>query len=121
MFAQVRKKDSFCTVCDSVTAYSEVKDPTLKSIMGMDSAFVRCRSSRYLETGMVVMIKHFSKWIELVWILKKTSHHSAAAFQNILCSYGAPVKVLMDQGEEFAELLTKLLIDHVLLPATTRN
>jgi transposase InsO family protein len=63
------------------------------------------------------MIEHFSKWIELVPIPEKTSHHTAAALRGVLCRYGAPVEVLTDQGREefqseFAELLTKLLIDH---------
>jgi transposase InsO family protein len=64
----------------------------------------------------VVMIEHFSKWIELVPILEKTFHHSAAALRGVLCRYGAPAEVLTGQGKEFqsefAELLTKLLIDH---------
>jgi transposase InsO family protein len=62
------------------------------------------------------MIEHFSKWIELVPIPEKTSHHTAAALRGVLCRYGAPAEVLTDQGKEFqgkfAELLTKLLIDH---------
>jgi transposase InsO family protein len=66
----------------------------------------------------VVIIEHFSKWIELVSISKKISHHTAAALRGVLCRYGAPVEGLMDQGKEFhgefAELLTKLLIDHCL-------
>jgi transposase InsO family protein len=49
---------------------------------------------------------------------EKTSHHIAAALRGVLCRYGAPAEVLTDQGEEFqgkfAELLTKLLIDHCL-------
>jgi hypothetical protein len=64
----------------------------------------------------VVMIEHFSKWIELVTIPEKTSHHTAAALRGVLCMYGAPAEVLTDHGEkfegEFAGLLTKLLIDH---------
>jgi hypothetical protein len=64
----------------------------------------------------VVMIEHFSKWIELVPLPDETSHHTAAALQKVLCKYGVPAEVLTDQGEEFqgefAELLTKLLIDH---------
>jgi hypothetical protein len=63
----------------------------------------------------VVMIEHFSKWIELVPIPEKTSHHTAATLRGVLCRYGAPAEVLTDQEEfqgEFAELLVKLLIDH---------
>jgi hypothetical protein len=74
--------------------------------------FQSASENRYV----VVMIEHFSKWIELVPILEKISHHTAAALRGVLCRYGAPTKVLTDQGEEFqgefTELLTKLLIDH---------
>jgi hypothetical protein len=73
--------------------------------------FKSASGNRYV----VVMIEHFSKWIELVPIPEKTSHHTAAALRGVLCRYGAPAEVLTDQGEEFqgefAELLTKLLID----------
>jgi transposase InsO family protein len=124
MFAQVRKAQvSSCTVCDRVKANFEVKDPSLKPppIMGM---FYRwgvdlCKMPFKSASGniyVVVMIEHFSKWIELVPIPEKTSHHTAGALRGVLCRYGAPAEVLTDQGEEFqgefAELLTKLLIDH---------
>jgi ribosomal protein L37AE/L43A len=123
MFAQVCKEVSSCTVCNRVKANFKVEDPTLKPlpIMGM---FYRwgvdlCRMPFKSVLGnryVVVMIEHFSKWIELVPIPEKTSHHTAAALRGVLCRYGAPAEVLTDQGEkfqgEFAELLTKLLIDH---------
>jgi hypothetical protein len=123
MFAQVRKEVLSCTVCDRVKANFEVKDPTLKPlpIMGMfyewgvdlcKMPFKSVSGNRYV----VVMIEHFSKWIELVPIPETTSHHTAAALRGVLCRYGAPAEVLTDEGEEFqgefAELLAKLLIDH---------
>jgi hypothetical protein len=123
MFAQVRKEVLSCTVCDRVKANFEVKDPALKPlpIMGMfyrrgvdlcKMPFKSVSRNRYV----VVMIEHFFKWIELVPIPEKTSHHTAAALRGVLCRYGAPAKVLMDQGKEFqgefAELLAKILIDH---------
>ena len=123
MFAQVRKEVSACTVCDRVKANFEVKDPALKPlpIMGMfyrwgvdlcKMPFESASGNRYV----VVMIEHFSKWIELVPIPAKKSYHAAAALRGVLCRYGAPAEILTDQGEEFqgefAELLTKLLIDH---------
>jgi hypothetical protein len=121
MFAQVRKEVSSCTVCDRVKANFEVKDPALTPlpIMGM---FYRwgvdlCKMPfKLVSWNMVVMIEHFSKWIELVPIPEKTSHHTAAALRGVLCRYGASAEVLTDQREEFqgdfAELLAKLLIDH---------
>jgi transposase InsO family protein len=64
-------------------------------------------------------LNHYSKWIELVSIPDKTSHHTAAALRGVLCRYGASAEVLTDQRKEFqgefAELLTKLLIDHRLM------
>jgi hypothetical protein len=78
MFAQIRKEVSSCTTCDRVKANFEVKDPTLKPlpIMGM---FYRwgvdlCKMPFRSVSGnkyVVVMIEHFSKWIELVPIPDK--------------------------------------------------
>ena len=123
MFTQVRKEVSSCTICDRVKANFEVKDPTLKPlpIMGL---FYRwgvdlCKIPFKSASGnkyVVVMIEHFSKWIELVPIPAKKSLHTAAALRGVLCRFGAPAEVLTDQGEEFqgdfAELLRELLIDH---------
>jgi hypothetical protein len=119
MFAQVRKEVSSCTVCDRVKANFEVEDPALKPlpIMGMlyrwevdlyRMPFKSASENRYV----VVMIQHFSKWIELVPIPEKTSHHTAAALRGVRCRYGAPAEVLTDQVKEFQgefdELQTKL-------------
>jgi hypothetical protein len=41
----------------------------------------------------VMMIEHFSKWIELVPIPDKTSRHTAAVLRGVLCRYGAPAEV----------------------------
>jgi hypothetical protein len=64
----------------------------------------------------VVMIEHFTKWVELVPIPEKSSFYIAAALKGVLTRFGAPAEVLTDQGEElqgeFAALLQKLLIDH---------
>jgi hypothetical protein len=108
MFVQVRKEVSSCTVCDRVKANFEVKDPTLKPLPNM-GMFYRwgvdlCKmpfKSVSGNTYVVVMIEHVSKWIELGPILKKMSHHIAAALRGVLCRYGAPAEVLTDQGKEF--------------------
>jgi hypothetical protein len=64
----------------------------------------------------VVMIEHFTKWFELVPVPKKTPEHTAAALKRVLTMFGAPAKVLTEQGNEFLgefdELLTRLMIDH---------
>jgi hypothetical protein len=68
------------------------------------------------NTYVVVMIEHFSKWVDLIPIPAKESQHTAAVLRGVLCRYGAPAEVSTDQGEEFqgefGELLTQLLIDH---------
>jgi transposase-like protein len=48
------------------------------------------------------MIKHFSKWIELVALLDKFSEGAAYSFlDRVLSRFGAPAEVLTDQGREF--------------------
>ena len=123
MFTQVQKEVSSCTICDRVKANFEVKDSTLKPLpimglfyrWGVDLCKIPFKSSSG-NKYVVVMIEHFSKWIELVPIPTKKSHHTAAALRGVLCRYGAPAEVLTDQGDEFqgefADLLRKLLIDH---------
>jgi transposase-like protein len=70
----------------------------------------------------VVMIEHFTKWIELVPIPEKSSKYTAEALKRVLTMFGAPDDVLTDQGEdfegEFAELLKSLMINH---RVTSRN
>jgi hypothetical protein len=51
---------------------------------------------------MLVMVEHFSKWIELVPSLDKSSKGVAYAFlDRVLSHFGAPVEVLTDQGTKF--------------------
>jgi transposase InsO family protein len=74
--------------------------------------FVSADGNKYV----VVMIEHFSKWVELIPIPSKESRHTAAALRVVLTRFGAPAEVLTNQGEEFQgefhDLLTQLLIDH---------
>jgi transposase-like protein len=65
----------------------------------------------------LVMVEHFSKWIELVPSLDKSSEGVAYAFlDRVLSHFGAPAKVLTDQGTkfqgEFQVLCDKALVDH---------
>ena len=65
----------------------------------------------------LVMVEHFSKWIELVVLSHNSIELSVAAFlDHVLEHFGAPAEVLMDQGREFLgvfkELCTKAFIDH---------
>jgi hypothetical protein len=65
----------------------------------------------------MIMIKHFSKWVELVALPNKSSHNTSQTFlQQVLSRFGACVECLIDQGPkfrgEFQDLLDHALIDH---------
>jgi transposase InsO family protein len=65
----------------------------------------------------LVMIEHFSKWIELVALPDKFSEGAAYSFlDRVLSRFGAPAKVLTDQGREFLgefqTLCEQAMIDH---------
>jgi hypothetical protein len=65
----------------------------------------------------MIMIEHFSKWVELVVLLDKSSHNTSQAFlQQVLNRFGACAECLIDQGSkfkgEFQDLLDHALIDH---------
>jgi len=71
------------------------------------------RHNRYV----LVIVEHFSKWIELVPSPDKSNEGVAYAFlDRVLSHFGAPVKVLTDQGMEFQGefkvLCDNALIDH---------
>jgi transposase InsO family protein len=71
------------------------------------------RHDRYV----LVMVEHFSKWIELVPSPDKSSEGVVYAFlDRVLSHFGAPTEVLIDQGTkfqgEFQVLCDKALIDH---------
>jgi len=74
---------------------------------------VTSRHNRYV----LVMVEHFSKWIELVALPDKSSEGVAYAFlDRVLSHFGAPAEVLTDQGTEFRgefqDLCDKCLMDH---------
>jgi hypothetical protein len=65
----------------------------------------------------MIMIKHFSKWVELVALLNKSSHSTNQTFlQQVLSNFRACVECLTNQGSEFRrefqDLLDHALIDH---------
>jgi hypothetical protein len=65
----------------------------------------------------MIMIEHFSKWVELVTLPNKSSHNTNRAFlQQVLSRFGACAKCLTDQGLEFKgqfqDLFDHALIDH---------
>jgi len=65
----------------------------------------------------MIMIEHFSKWVELVALSDKSSHSTNQAFlQQVLSRFGACVEWLTNQGSEFRgefqDLFDHVLIDH---------
>jgi hypothetical protein len=130
MYRQIADFVRACPLCDRVKTAFSAKSPVLHPlpIMGMfyrwslDLAGPLPRSRRG-KLYALVMIEHFSKWLELVALPSKEPRHIATAFTEcVLTRYGAPAEVLTDQGTEFRgefqDLLDESFIDHRL---TSRN
>jgi hypothetical protein len=111
-----------CTVCDLVKASFEVRDTVLKPLPIMGLFYMwgvdLCKMPHTSEDGnkyVVVMIEHFTKWVELVPIPEKSSFYTAAALKGVLTQFEAPAEVPTNQEEEFrgesAALLQKLWVD----------
>jgi hypothetical protein len=65
----------------------------------------------------MIMIEHFSKWVELVVLLDKSSYNTNLTFlQQVLSRFGACVECLINQGSKFRgkfqDLFDHALIDH---------
>jgi hypothetical protein len=65
----------------------------------------------------MIMIEHFSKWVELVALPNKSSHSTNHAFlQQVLSRFGACAECLTNQGlefeGEFQDLFDHAFIDH---------
>jgi hypothetical protein len=65
----------------------------------------------------MIMIEHFSKWVELVALPDRSSYSTSHVFlQQVLSRFGACVECLTYQGSkfkgEFQYLLDHALIDH---------
>ena len=125
MSLDVKEAVRSCEICDVVKSglvHSEPSKLQSLPIMGMFYRWsldlagplpISKRGNRFV----LVMIEHFSKWIELVVLPRKESSLVADAFlQRVLTLYGAPAEVLTDQGTEFAGQFQSLcdvaLIDH---------
>ncbi len=70
-----------------------------------------------INVYIMIMIEHFSKWVEPVALPDKSSHSTSQAFlQQILSRFGACADCLTDQRSEFKgefqDLLDHALIDH---------
>jgi hypothetical protein len=122
MYAQVRDVIARCEQCDRVrTSYSFEQltfFPLL--IQGMFYCW-SCDLARELpqtskgNVYIMIMIEHFSKWVELVALSDKSSYSTSQAFlQQILSRFRACAKCLTDQGSNFRGEF-QYLLDHVLI------
>jgi len=63
----------------------------------------------------MIMIEHFSKWVELVALSNKSSHSTSQAFlQQVLSRFGACAECFTNQGLEFRGEF-QVLFDHALI------
>lgn len=124
MQTEVQQFVARCMVCDRVRASFNAPTPQLHPlpIMGLGYRWsldfagplpLTMRHHRYV----LVMVEHFSKWIELVALPDKSSEGTAYAFlDRVLSRFGAPAEVLTDQETEFLgefqALCDQALIDH---------
>ena len=104
MHIDVQQFVARCKVCDRVRASFNAPSPHLHPlpIMGLGYRWsldftgplplTMCHNKVVL-----VMVEHFSKWIELVALLDKGSEGAAIAFlDRVLSHFGAPIEVLTD-------------------------
>jgi len=90
----------------------------------MDFPIINPLNLTFLHNRYVlVMIEHFSKWLELVPLLDRSCEGTTYTFlDRVLSRFGAPIEILIDQGTkfcgEFQELCENALIDHCM---TSRN
>jgi hypothetical protein len=103
MHGQVQQEVAACVVCNRIKATFEVKDAALKPLPIMGMFYRRgedlCKIPAISKHGskyIVVMVEHFTKWVELRAIPEKTSEYTVAALKHVLCQYGAPAEVITD-------------------------
>jgi hypothetical protein len=110
MYAPVRSVIARCEQCDKVRTFFSSQQFTLSPlpIQGMfyrwscDLAGVLPQTSRG-NVYIMIMIEHFSKWVEIVALLDKLSHNTSQVFlQQVLSRFGAMLSALLikDQNSE---------------------
>ena len=124
MHQQVATYVGRCEVCDRVRSSFNNLSPQLRPlhIMGLGYRWSLDFAGPLLPTPrgakyVLVMVEHFSKWIELVALPQNSSESAVVAFlDRVLARFGASAEVLTDQGREFLgsfeELCVQALIDH---------
>ena len=118
-----------CRVCDRAKATFSVKNCRLKPMpifgqfyrFSVDSAGP-FRPSQGGYKYVIIIVEHFSKWIELAPVVDLNPDATAATFmERVLARYGAPVEVVTGNGQEykgrFAAQLKQHSIDQVEIPA----
>jgi hypothetical protein len=106
MYAQVRDIIARCEQCDRVKTSFSSRQLTLSPlpIQGMFYRWSCDLAGELPQTSsgnvyIMIMIEHFSKWVELVALPDKSSHSTNQAFlQQVLSRFGACAKCLTDQG-----------------------
>ncbi len=124
MYVQVRDVIARCEQCDRVRTSFSSQQLTLSPlpIQGMFYRWSCDLAGELPQTSkgnvyIMIMIEHFSKWVELVTLLDKSSHSTSQVFlQQVLSRFRACAKYLTNQGSkfrgEFQDLLDHALIDH---------
>jgi hypothetical protein len=124
MYAQVWNVISKCEQCDRMRTSFSFRQVTLSPfpIQGMFYCWSCDLVGKLPQTSrgnvyIMIMIEHFSKWVELVTLPDKSSHNISRAFlQQVLSRFGACDECLTDQGSkfrgEFQDLLDHAFIDH---------
>ena len=125
LYSDVIKAVQSCEVCSRINKLSFGSQPdVLHSLVAMGRGYrwgldiagpfpESSSGSKYI----LVMIDHFTKWVELAPLPSKESPHVARAFlSQVIARFGAPAEAVTDQGGEFegkfTELMEKYLIDH---------
>jgi hypothetical protein len=124
MYAQVRDVIARCEQCDRVKTSFSFRQLTFSPlpIQGMFYRWSYDLAGKLPQTSrgnvyIMIMIKQFSKWVELVALSDKSSHSTSQAFlQQVLSRFRACAKCLFNQGSEFKgefqDLFDHALIDH---------
>ena len=124
IYAQVREVLARCEQCDRVRTSFSSRQATLHPlpIQGMFYCWSCDLAGELPQTSrgnvyIMIIIEHFSKWIELVALPDKSSHSTSQAFLLLVLSrFGACAECLTDQGSEFRgefqDLMDQALIDH---------
>ncbi len=109
MYAQVRDMIARCEQCDKVRTSFFSQQLTLFPFpiqdmfyhWSCDLAGELPQTSRG-NVYIMIMIEHFSKWVELVALPDKSSHNTSQTFlQQVLSRFGACAKCLIDQRSKF--------------------